>query len=101
MHAQRYRWQIQGQEAMQDVAHWVVVIGHKRIWHRDAVVPALVQIRQNTSRRRVQEVCVNIILYGLTIVSTFTSIQSAQTYIPRQQPHNRMFNHRPRIRQMI
>jgi hypothetical protein len=72
MHAQRYGWQIQWQESMQDMAHWVVVIGHKGVWHRNAVVPALMQTGQHTTSRRVQQVRVNVILYRLICVSPFT-----------------------------
>jgi hypothetical protein len=50
---------------MQNVANGVVVVCSKGIWDLDAVVPVLMQVRECTTGRRVQQMGVNIVLQDL------------------------------------
>ena len=50
---------------MYQMADGMVVVGYKRIWNRDAVVPCLVPVSQRAAIGRVQEVRVDIVLDDL------------------------------------
>lgn len=50
---------------MQEVADGVVVVCSKGVWNLDAMVPALMQVRECTASRRVKHVCVDIVLQDL------------------------------------
>ena len=50
---------------MQEVADGVVVVCGKGVGDLDAVVPALMQVGECTAGRRVQQMCVDIVLQYL------------------------------------
>jgi hypothetical protein len=65
MHAQRNGWEIQRQKPVQQMTHWVVVVGDERVRDSNAVVPALVPVRQLTTAGRVEQVGVDVVLEDL------------------------------------
>ena len=57
--------EIEGQEAMEQVANWVVVGCNERVGDVDAVVPRLVPVGQGAACGGVEEVCMDVVLEDL------------------------------------
>lgn len=85
MHAESDGGEVEGEEAVEEVGEGVVVVCDEGVGDFDGVVPRLVEGGEAPARGGVEDVCVNVVLDGIS----------------HHKPHQSMLDHSPWIWKMI